>query len=238
MGDLEYLGRRPYNTVVWMIVPLKEFIEIVKIQQASKRSASKSADGRGMPAGEKGQMTRDEALALLRSYVKSDALYRHMLAVEAAMRAYARRFGENEDKWAVTGLLHDIDYELHPDAASHPAVGAGWLADRGLPDDVVYAVKAHGDHLGLPRNDQLSKALYAVDELTGFIVATALVRPSKKLADVEVKSVTKKMKDRSFAAAVNRDEMVKSAQALGLDFNEHVQIVLDSMKAIADQLGL
>ncbi len=183
-------------------------------------------------------MTRDEALVLLRSYVTSETLLKHMLAVEAAMRAYARRFGEDEERWAVTGLLHDIDYERHPTMEEHPAVGAGWLAERGLPDEIVYAVKAHGDHLGLPREDLLSKTLYAVDELTGFIVATALVRPSKKLADVEVKSVTKKMKDRSFAAAVNRDELRKSAEALGVDFNEHVSIVLDAMKAIAADLGL
>jgi len=183
-------------------------------------------------------MTRDEALTLLKSYVKSETLLKHMLAVEAAMRAYARRFGEDEEKWAVTGLLHDIDYELHPTMAEHPEVGAGWLAERGLPEDIVYAVKAHGDHLGLPRTDLLSKALYAVDELTGFIVAVALVRPSKKLGDVEVKSVTKKMKDKSFAAAVNREELVKSAAELGVEFNEHVGVVLDAMKGIAGELGL
>lgn len=183
-------------------------------------------------------MTRDEALALLKSYVKSENLLKHMLAVEAAMIAYAKRFGEDEEKWAVTGLLHDIDYELHPTMDEHPATGARWLADAGLPADIVYAVKAHGEHLGLPREDDLSKALYAVDELTGFIVAVALVRPSKKIADVEVKSVTKKMKDKSFAAAVNRDELTKAAGDLGVDFKEHVGIVLEAMKAIAAELGL
>jgi putative nucleotidyltransferase with HDIG domain len=183
-------------------------------------------------------MTRDDALALLRSYVQSETLLKHMLAVEAAMRAYARRFGEDEEKWAVTGLLHDIDYELHPTMAEHPAVGAGWLADRGLPDDIVYAVKAHGEHLGLARTDLLSKTLYAVDELAGFIVAVALVRPSKKLADVEVKSITKKMKDKSFAAAIDRDQLVKSAAELDFEFSEHVGVVLEAMKGIAPELGL
>jgi putative nucleotidyltransferase with HDIG domain len=183
-------------------------------------------------------MTRDEAIVLLRSHVKSDNLVNHALAVEAAMRAYAGKFGQDEHKWGLTGLLHDIDYEEFPTMQDHPWRGAEWLARAGLPEDVVYAVKAHGNSLGLARADQLSKALYAVDELTGFIVAVALVRPSKKIADVEVKSVTKKMKDKSFAAAVNRDEMDKSARELGVEFTEHVATVLEAMKAIAAQIAL
>jgi len=183
-------------------------------------------------------MTHDEAMALLRSHVNAENLVNHLLAVEAAMGAYARKLGQDEAKWALTGLLHDIDYEEFPTMQDHPWRGAGWLEAAGLPPDVVYAVKAHGNNLGLPREDPLSKALYAVDELTGFIVAVALVRPSKKIADVEVKSVTKKMKDKSFAAAVNREEMVKSAQELGVDFNEHVATVLEAMKAIAGRIGL
>jgi len=182
-------------------------------------------------------MTRDEAMALLRSHIKAENLVNHMVAVEAAMRAYARKYGEDEDEWGLAGLLHDIDYEKHPTPEEHALKGAEWLAEAGLPADVVYAVKAHGYH-DLPREDLMSKALFAVDEMTGFIVAVALVRPSKKIADVEVKSVTKKMKDKSFAAAVDRGQMLKSAEVLGVDFPEHVGVVLNAMKDISGVIGL
>lgn len=177
-------------------------------------------------------------MALLKSHIKADNLISHMTAVEAAMRAYARRFGEDEDKWALAGLLHDIDYEECPQLETHSLKAAEMLAAAGLPGDLCHAVKAHNEHHGVPREDLLSRALFAVDELTGFIVAVALVRPSRKLADVEPKSVKKKMKDKSFAAAVNREQLVTSAEELGVDFTEHVTIVLDAMKAIAGELGL
>jgi len=183
-------------------------------------------------------MTRDEAIGLLRTHIKADNLVKHMFAVEAAMKAYARKFGEDEEQWGLAGLLHDVDYEKHPDAAEHSLRGAEWLEAAGLPAEVVHAVRAHGVHPELPREDRMTRTLCAVDELTGFIVAVALVRPSKKLADVEVKSVTKKMKDKAFAAAINRGELVKTADDLGVPFNDHVAIVLDAMKGIAGELGL
>ncbi len=183
-------------------------------------------------------MTREEALDLLTRHIKSDSLIKHMLGVEAAMRAYARRFGEDEEKWGIAGLLHDVDYEEAPEAAKHSLRSAEIAAEAGLDEDVVYAIKAHNDAHGLPRHDRLSKALFAVDELVGFIVAVSLVRPSKRIADVKVKSVTKKMKDRSFAASVNRDELLKGALELDIDFPEHVGTVLDAMKAAAGDLGL
>ena len=183
-------------------------------------------------------MTREEALTLLRSHIRGDNLIAHMLAVEAAMRAYARRFGADEEAWGLAGLLHDIDYEECPSPEEHSLRGAEWLAQAGLPREVVDAVRAHGTHPELPREDVLTKALCAADALAGFIVAVALVRPSKKLADVEVKSVTKKMKDRAFAAACDREEMRKTAEALGVEFSEHVGVVLEAMKPIAPQIGL
>ena len=183
-------------------------------------------------------MTREEALALVEECLSEENLKKHVLAVEAVMRALARRLGGDEDEWGLAGLLHDIDYEETPDLAKHSLRAAEILAEVGMDDDVVAAVRAHNDAHGLAREDALSKTLYAVDELVGFIVAVSLVRPSKKIADVEVKSVTKKMKDKSFAAAVDRDELRAGAGELGVDFSEHVGIVLEAMKAIAPHLGL
>lgn len=183
-------------------------------------------------------MTRDDGLTLLKSHVKSESLIKHMLAVEAAMRGYAARFGEDENEWGLTGLLHDLDFEECPDMSRHSLKAAEILAEAGLPDKTVYAVKAHNEAHGLPREDLLSKTLHAVDELTGLIVAVALVRPSKKIADVKIKSVRKKVKDKSFAAAIARDELMAGAEELGVEFSEHVGVVLEAMKGIADDLGL
>lgn len=183
-------------------------------------------------------MTREETLCLVREHIKNENLLKHMLGVEAAMRAYARRSGEDEEKWGTAGLLHDVDYEETPEMEKHSLRSAEIATEAGLEDDVVYAIRAHNDAHGLPREDNLSKALFAVDELVGLIVAVSLVRPSKKIADVKVKSVTKKMKDRSFAAAIDRDELQKGADELGVDFREHVGVVLDAMKGIAGDLGL
>jgi len=161
-----------------------------------------------------------------------------MLAVEVAMRAYANKFDEDIEKWGIVGLLHDFDYERWPNPPDHPLQGAEILAQRGYPADVIYAIKSHADYLvDCPRVSLMDKSLYACDELAGFISACALVRP-ERIAGMKAKSVRKKMKQKSFAAAVNRDDMTRGAEDLGVDFNEHVQFVIDAMSEIADQLGL
>lgn len=185
--------------------------------------------------------TREEAWALVTEYTTSDSLRRHMLAVEAAMRAYAKRFLEDPEVWGVVGLLHDFDYERYPDisANGHPSMGATLLRERGVDEEIVQAILSHAPEvIGRQPESKLEKSLYAVDELTGFIVAVALVRPSKLLADVELKSVKKKWKDRAFAAPVNRDEITHAASELGTPLDEHIQFVLDAMKANAEELGL
>ncbi|MFS8665574.1 MAG: HDIG domain-containing protein [Limnochordales bacterium] len=183
-------------------------------------------------------MTRAAAWALLTEYTKSESLRRHALAVEAAMRAYARRFGEDEDRWGITGLLHDFDYERWPDPPDHPLKGAAILAELGYPEDVIYAIKSHADYLNLERRDKMSQALYAVDEMCGFVMAVALVRPNKSIHEVEVKSVKKKMKDKAFAKGVSRDQLVESAAALGVPLDEHIQVVIDALREVAPALGL
>ncbi len=182
--------------------------------------------------------TREEAWELLTEFTKSESLLKHALAVEAAMRAYARRFGEDEEQWGVVGLLHDFDYEKHPTAEEHPQKGAEVLRERGYPDEMIQAILSHATHTGVPRETPMAKALFAVDELTGFITAVALVRPNKKVADVKPKSVKKKMKDKAFARAVNRDEIREGAELLNVDFDAHVQTVIDAMAGIAGRLGL
>jgi putative nucleotidyltransferase with HDIG domain len=183
-------------------------------------------------------MTREDAWALLCEYTKSPGLRKHGLAVEAAMRAYARKYGEDEEKWAIVGLLHDFDYEIHPTLDQHPQEGAKILRQRGYPEDVIYAVLCHADHLDLERKSLMDKAIYAVDELTGLITAVALVKPNKTLAEVDVPSVRKKMKDKAFARSVNRDDIVKGAAALGIDLDEHIAFVIEAMKPAAEELGL
>jgi putative nucleotidyltransferase with HDIG domain len=181
-------------------------------------------------------MNRDQAFNLLQEYTENENLIKHALAVEAAMRTYALRFGEDEQKWGITGLLHDFDYEKFPQ--EHPIKGAEILEELGYPEDVIHAIKAHADFTGVPRESLLDKTLFAVDELTGLIVATALVQPSKSLGEVKVKSVRKKMKDRSFARGVNRDDIAKGVEGLGVELSEHIGTVLEAMQGIADQLGL
>jgi putative nucleotidyltransferase with HDIG domain len=183
-------------------------------------------------------MNREEAFALVCEYTQSESLRRHMLAVEAAMRAYARRFGEDEERWGIVGLLHDFDYERWPTPPDHPLRGAEILAQRGYPEDVIYAIKSHADYLpDCPRVSRLDKTLYACDELAGFISAVAVIRP-EKIHGLTASSVRKKMKQKSFAAAVNREDMIRGAEELGVDLNEHIQFVADAMTAIANQLGL
>ena len=185
--------------------------------------------------------TRKDAWELVAEFTKSPNLIKHMLAVEAAMRAYARRFGEDEELWATVGLVHDFDYEQSPDLSveGHPVTGSKILRQRGWPEDVIRAVLSHAsEYTGVLRETQMEKALWAVDELTGLITAVALVRPSKSLHDVKIRSVRKKWKDRAFAAAVNRQEIEEAAADLGVELWEHVAVVLEAMKGIAGELGL
>ncbi|MCI0359697.1 MAG: HDIG domain-containing protein [Planctomycetaceae bacterium] len=183
-------------------------------------------------------MTRDSALALMHEYTASLSLRRHMLAVEAAMRAYARKWGEDEEKYGIVGLLHDFDYERWPDPPNHPLKGAAILKERGYPDDVIYAIKSHADYLtDCPRMSRLDKTLYACDELAGFITACAMVRP-ERLAGMQASSVKKKLKAKGFAASINRDDITRGAADLGVDLDEHIQFVIDAMAAEAEELGL
>lgn len=181
---------------------------------------------------------RQAAWDLLCEYTKTEPLRKHALAVEAAMRAYARKFGADEEQWAVVGLLHDFDYEAHPTLDEHPAKGGEIMRQRGWPEEIVYAVLSHADHLGLERTTDLHRAIYAVDELTGLIIAVALVRPSKSIHDVKAKSVRKKMKDKSFARSVNREDVVKGAEQLGVELSEHIAFVIEALKPVAAELGI
>jgi len=184
-------------------------------------------------------MTRDQALAIVREFVKNENLVRHMLAVEAAMAAYAKHYGEDEEKWRVAGLLHDFDWEIHPTLEGHPQDGAPILRERGVDEEIIRAIMSHADHTGISRDSLMEKALFACDEITGLITTTALVRPSRKIADVEVKSIKKKWKDKAFAAGVNRQEVEAGARELGVDlWGEHIPRVLEAMQGIAEDLGL
>lgn len=179
---------------------------------------------------------RQAAWELLNQYTSNVNLIRHALAVEAAMKAYADRFGEDPELWSVTGLIHDFDYERFPE--EHPQKGAAILKEAGCPEEIVEAVLAHADHTGVPRRTRLAKALYAVDELCGFITAATLVRPGKRVADLPVRSVKKRMKDKAFARAVDRDAIRRGAEELGVELDDHIGVVVGAMAGIADQLGL
>jgi putative nucleotidyltransferase with HDIG domain len=182
--------------------------------------------------------TRDEAWELFREWTESDSLRKHALGVEAAMRAYARRFGEDEERWAVTGIVHDLDYERYPDLdTGHPRMALEELRRREYPDEVIDAVAGHAEFLDVPRETQLAKTLYAVDELSGFIAACALVRPTG-IEGMKPKSVRKKLKQPSFAAKVDREQIRRGIEELGVDESEHIQFVIDAMAERADELGL
>ncbi len=183
-------------------------------------------------------MQRSEALAIVREFVKNENLVNHMLAVEAAMRFYAEKYGEDAELWGVVGLLHDFDWEIHPTAELHPSAGEPLLRERGVPEVIIRAILSHSDTLGVPRNSLMEKALYACDEITGLITATALVRPSKSLMDLKVKSVKKKWKNKQFAAGASREEMERGAEDLGIELWEHVGNIIEAMKVIAPELGL
>lgn len=186
-------------------------------------------------------MDRASAWALMTEYTQSESLRRHMQSVEVAMRAYAVRMGGDADLWGVVGLLHDFDYERYPDVAieGHPVVGSRILRERGVNEEIIQAILAHAEEItGVKPETPMQKVLVAVDELTGFIIACALVRPSKSLMDLEVSSIKKKWKDKAFAAPVDRQHIEQAAQALGVPLEEHIKIVLDAMRGIADEIGL
>jgi len=182
--------------------------------------------------------TRDDALALMTEWTRSESLCRHMLSVEVAMRAYARHFGEDEELWGLTGLLHDFDYERYPSLEDHPRVGAALLEADGYPAELVHAIRSHNHILGVPRVSLMDKALFAVDELTGFITAATLVRPNRSLDGLEPKSVRKRMKDKAFARQVSREDITQGAELLGVDLDDHIAIVIAAMRDIAPALGL
>lgn len=187
--------------------------------------------------------SRADALAIMHEYTASDSLRKHMLSVEAAMRAYAEKFGEDPDHWGITGLVHDFDYERYPNEAhspteEHPAEGVRILRARGFPEDILEAILGHARYSGVARESKMAKTLFAVDELTGLITATALVRPTKNLMEVEARSVRKKMKDKAFARGVSREDVTEGAADLGVDLDEHISFVITAMQQIASELGL
>ena len=182
--------------------------------------------------------TREEAWTLVTEMTHSETLRRHMRSVEAAMRAYARRFGEDEERWAVLGLIHDWDYESGPTPAQHPQRGIEMLRERGWPDDVLEDIASHAEYLDVPRDRPIRKALYAVDEMCGFIIACALVKPDRSLSAVDARTVRKKMKDKAFARAVHREQLIAGAEDLGIPFEEHVEVVRVALVPIAGELGL
>lgn len=182
--------------------------------------------------------TRDEALALLHEWVANPNLRKHCYAVEAAMRAYARKLGGDEERWGLTGLIHDFDWERHPDAERHPMQGVAVLRERGWPEDICRAVLGHATYSGVPRDTAMARALFACDELCGFLVACALVQPNRTLAEVEPASVRRKMKSAGFARNVNRDDIVNGTAELGLDLDAHIAFTLEALRAVHAELGL
>ena len=174
----------------------------------------------------------------MRQRVKTEMLMKHLLTVEASMRGYARKYGEDEDRWGIAGLLHDFDWEICPTPEDHPTFGSEILRHQGYPEDIIRAVLTHGEHTGIPRESLMEHTLFAVDELSGFIRAVALVRPSKSLDDVTPRSVRRKMRDKGFAKDVNREDIMKGTEELGVDLDEHISFIVESMKPIAGQIDL
>lgn len=182
--------------------------------------------------------SRIEALALLQEYTKSESLLRHAYAVEASCRAYARKYGEDEEKWGIAGLLHDFDYERYPTPVEHTIVGARILEEQGYPEDVIYAIRAHAGYNHLNRDTLFSKIVFACDEISGFVMAVAMVRPSKSLDDVEVKSVKKKLKDKAFARGIHREDVYQGAEELGVNLDDHIATIIDALQGISSELEL
>lgn len=183
-------------------------------------------------------MTRSEAWGLLTEFTHSESLRKHALAVEACLRSYARKFGEDEERWGIVGLIHDFDYEKYPSLDDHPYKGNEILKERGVPEDIRRAILSHADYTGVTRDSDLEKALFACDELAGFITATALVKPNRSLAEVDARSVRKRMKDKAFARSVNREDIINGAAGLGIDLDEHIAFCIEAMKSVAEELGL
>jgi len=192
----------------------------------------------GRARSESAVIDREAAWTVLTEFTKSESLRKHALAVEASMRAYAERYGEDRESWGMAGILHDFDYEMHPMAPRHPMKGAEILISRNVPDAVVHAILAHADYSGYPRVSLLDRALYGCDELSGFVTACALVRPGKAIAGLETSSVKKKLKDKAFARTVNRDDVYRGAIELGVDLDEHIGFVVQALTAVAPRLGL
>jgi putative nucleotidyltransferase with HDIG domain len=183
-------------------------------------------------------MDRNQAWALLCEFTKSDSLRRHALAVETCVTAYARKFGEDENKWSITALLHDFDYEMHPEAPEHPMKGEPILAERGVEEEIRRAILSHANYSGVPRVSPLEKTLFACDELAGFLTAVSYVKPSRSIHEVDTKSVRKKLKDKGFARSVSRDDITNGAQELGVDLDEHIEFCIQAMRARAAELGI
>ena len=188
-------------------------------------------------------MRREEALSLMHEYTKSESLRRHMYCIEIAMKGYAKHYGEDEEAWGLTGLLHDLDYEKYPNqehsaTEGHPSFGVKLLRERGLPDTMCEAILGHATYCGVPRESLMAKALFAVDELGGFLVACALVRPGTQLDDLQIKSVKKKLKDKAFAKGVSRDDILRGAEELGVPLEEHIQFMIDTLRPHQEQFGL
>jgi predicted hydrolase (HD superfamily) len=183
-------------------------------------------------------ITREQALEILHEFTKSEGLRKHALAVEACVTSYARRFGEDEGKWSVTALLHDFDWEIHPTLPDHPMKGEPILAERGIEEEIRQAILSHADFSGVPRVTRLQKTLFACDELSGFITAVSLVKPSRSVMEVDVRSVRKKMKDKAFARSVNRDDIVNGASEMGIELDEHIEFCIKAMQEKAGELGL
>ena len=230
------IGSAPFLFPAAVTRPLSGVPPSITNDSASASLTAVWAMGGGYPSGAV-EPTRERAWETLTRYTKSEALLRHALAVEAAVGAYAQRFGEDEELWRVTALLHDFDYEIHPTLDEHPQEGAPILREEGYPEEVIEGVLSHGSHLGLPRDTPLKKTLFACDELAGFVHACGLVRPDG-IETLEPKSVKKKLKQPSFAAGVNRQDVYEGAEELGVELDEHIAFVVGSMRPIAGELGL
>jgi putative nucleotidyltransferase with HDIG domain len=188
--------------------------------------------------GRNREMNRNDAWCLLTEFTQSESLRKHALAVEACVRAYARKLGGDEELWGIVGLIHDFDYEKYPSAEEHPFKGSEILKERGYSDEIRRAILSHADYSGVARESKLEKTLFACDELAGFITATALIKPNKSLAEVDAKSVRKRMKDKAFARSVSRDDIINGAADLGVDLDEHISFCIEAMKSVAGELGL
>lgn len=211
---------------------------IQRVKSDGGRGRNAGARGKALSESECGDMNREQAWQIVCEFIRNEGLRKHALAVEACMRAYAKRYGEDEEKWGVTALLHDFDWEIHPQAPDHPMKGEPMLAERGVNDEIRRAILSHANYSGVSRESRMEKALFACDELTGLLTAITYVKPSRSIHDVEVKSVKKKMKDKAFARSVNRDDIREGAAELGVPLEEHIDFCIQAMRDNAEALGL